>query len=127
MSIHSYLLAKGFSQSGEPTALGLEQNGTLSFIGTNTIFTSKSSAHPDALLMYTLTNAAGSASAAILNSEGNIASIVAVNSTGQVVTIDVPVRPVLPSSVAAEDRVQLLPRAGEGRATCRGGELRGGV
>jgi hypothetical protein len=102
VSIHSYLLAKGFSQSGEPTALGLEQNGTLSFIGTNTIFTSKSSAHPDALLMYTLTNAAGSASAAILNSEGNIASIVAVNSTGQVVTIDVPVRPVLPSSVAAK-------------------------
>jgi len=48
VSIHSYLLTKGFSQSGEPTALGLEQNGTLSFIGTNTIFTSKSSAHPDA-------------------------------------------------------------------------------
>ena len=102
LSIHSYLLAKGFSQSGEPTALGLEQNGTLSFIGTNTVFTSKSSASPTALLMYTLSSAAGNASAAIFNSEGNIASIVAVNSTGQVVTIEVPVRPVLPSSVAAQ-------------------------
>jgi len=102
LNIHSYLLAKGFSQSGEPTALGLEQNGTLSFIGTNTVFTSKSSASPTALLMYTLSSAAGNASAAIFNSEGNIASIVAVNSAGQVVTIEVPVRPVLPSSVAAQ-------------------------
>jgi uncharacterized membrane protein YphA (DoxX/SURF4 family) len=101
LSIHSYLLAQGFSQSGEPAALGLQQNGTLSFIGTNTSFTSKSSASPDALLMYTLTNTAGTASAAIFNSEGKITSVVATNSAGQVVTIDVPVSPALPSGAAA--------------------------
>ena len=101
LSIHAYLLAQGFSQSGEPTALGLQQNGTLSFIGTNTGFTSKSSASPNALLMYTLTNTAGTASAAIFNSAGKITSVVATNSAGQVVAIDVPLRPALASSAAA--------------------------
>jgi hypothetical protein len=101
LSIHAYLLAQGFSQSGEPTALGLQQNGTLSFIGTNTGFTSKSPASPNALLMYTLTNTAGTASAAIFNSEGKITSVVATNSAGQVVAIDVPLSPALPSSAAA--------------------------
>ncbi len=102
VSINSYLLARGFSQSGEPTALGLQQNGTLSFIGTNTSFTSKSSASPAALLMYTLTNTAGSASAAIFNSDGKVASVVATNSAGQLVTMDIPVSPVLPSGAAAQ-------------------------
>jgi len=53
VSIHSYLLTKGSRRAVNRQLLGSEQNGTLSFIGTNTIFTSKSSAHPDALLMYT--------------------------------------------------------------------------
>ena len=101
LSIHAYLLAQGFSQNGEPTALGLQQNGTLSFIGTNTVFKSKSSASPNALLMYTLTNTAGTASAAILNSEGKITSVVATNSAGQVVAIDVPLSPTMASNAAA--------------------------
>ena len=101
LSIHAYLLSQGFSQNGEPTALGLQQNGTLSFIGTNTVFTGKSSASPNALLMYTLTNTAGTASAAIFNSEGKITSVVATNSAGQVVAIDVPLSPALAVSAAA--------------------------
>ncbi|MGO9962827.1 MAG: MauE/DoxX family redox-associated membrane protein [Acidimicrobiales bacterium] len=100
-SISAYLVAQGFSQSGEPTALGLQQNGTLSFIGTNTGFTSKSPASPNALLMYTLTNTGGIASAAILNSDNKITSVVATNSAGQVVAIDVPLNPSLASSTAA--------------------------
>jgi len=102
LSIHSYLLTQGFSQSGEPTALGLQQNGAISFIGTNTSFTSKSSASPDALLMYTLTNTGGTASAAIFDSKGKITSVVATNSAGQVVSIDVASSPAMPSGAAAQ-------------------------
>jgi Methylamine utilisation protein MauE len=105
VAISSYLLDHGFEQDGDSMALGLQQNGTLSFIGTNTGFTGKSSASPAALLMYSLNNTTGSASAAIFDSQGRITSVITTNSTGQVVSVSVPVSPTLSSSTVVLPRL----------------------
>ncbi len=65
--IAAYLLANGYTQSGEPEAAGLAQGSTLTYFGTVTNLTSKSATSPKALLVYGLTNSGGSASAAILD------------------------------------------------------------
>ncbi|MDE3191465.1 MAG: DoxX family membrane protein [Acidobacteriota bacterium] len=90
VQLASYLQSKGFAQSGDSVAQGLQQNGKLAVFGTSTEFTSSSSATPRAVLYYSLTNGGGNAWAAIMDARKRVVSVAVVGPSGQVAQATVP-------------------------------------
>ncbi len=101
LQLQSFVLGRGFVQSGDPSALGLEQNGQLAFFGLATPFRGRSPATPRAVLFYSLTNSGGDAYAVMEDARGRIVSVSSLTPGGQLVTVEVPVEPTLAAPAGA--------------------------
>ena len=82
----SYLMSKGFHQDQDPTAQGLQRDGTLTVFSSSTEYKSGSATAPRATLIYTLTNSGESAWVAFMDKHGKVNSVASASSSGQVVT-----------------------------------------
>jgi len=103
LQLASYLQSKGYAQSHDSVAHGLQQNGKLAVFGTSTEFTSSSTQTPRAVLFYSLTNSGGDAWAAIMDGKKHVVSVAVVGSGGQVTQATVPPVKLTKRRVAAVD------------------------
>lgn len=93
LKLQQYLETHGYTQHAAPTAAGLTENGSQSFLALMTTLTSRSPRNPKALLLYQLTNSAEVCTALLLDRQGTATSIVTVSSGGQLILGTVPPPP----------------------------------
>jgi hypothetical protein len=116
--LNAYLVKAGYSQEGEPTAVGISEGGTLQALTLITVMKAKSSRSPQALLLYTLNNNGNDSAGLLLNSEGLVTSTVTASGGKTVVTAVPPPPPLGAAAPASQVKAADLAIESAGPTSC---------